>query len=73
MLGHVINKDGIEPDPKHCKAIAEFPPPDLRATEKAKRKWIKSFIGLCSFYRKFVPNFAKIAFTLTMMEGRDEF
>ena len=28
MLGHVVSKDGIEPDPKHCNAITAFPPPN---------------------------------------------
>ncbi|KZR96601.1 putative KRAB-A domain-containing protein 2, partial [Daphnia magna] len=73
MLGHVVSKAGIEPDPEHCKAIEMFPGPNLNANEKAKRKWVKSFVGLCSFYRKFVPNFAQVAYPLTVMEGKGVF
>ncbi|KZS19205.1 Uncharacterized protein APZ42_014434 [Daphnia magna] len=46
-----------------------LPRPNLNANEKAKRKWVKSFVGLCSFYRKFAPNFAHVAYLLTVMEG----
>ncbi|KZR95899.1 Uncharacterized protein APZ42_010059, partial [Daphnia magna] len=67
------SKAGIEPDPEHCKAIEMFPGPNLNANEKAKRKWVKSFVGLCSFYRKFVPNFAQVAYPLTVMEGKGVF
>ncbi|KAI9557178.1 pol polyprotein [Daphnia sinensis] len=73
MLGHVVSKAGIEPDPDHCKAIEMCPGPNLNANEKAKRKWVKSFVGLCSFYRKFVPNFAQVAYPLTTMEGKGVF
>ncbi|KZS03362.1 Uncharacterized protein APZ42_033935 [Daphnia magna] len=73
MLGHVVSKAGIEPDPEHCKAIEMFPGRNLNANEKAKRKWVKSFVGFCSFYRKFVPNFTQVAFPLTVMEDKGVF
>ncbi|KZS05414.1 Uncharacterized protein APZ42_031436 [Daphnia magna] len=73
MLGHVVSKAGIKPDPEHCKAIEMFPGPNLNANEKAKRKLVKSFVGLCSFYRKFFPNFAQVVNPLTVMEGKGVF
>ncbi|KZS12009.1 Uncharacterized protein APZ42_023099 [Daphnia magna] len=69
----VVSKAGIKPDPGHCSAIEMFPGPILNANEKGKRKWVKSFVCLCSFYRKFVPNFAQVVYPLTVMEGKGDF
>ena len=53
-LGFVISKDGVKPDPKKVEAIRDLPEPkNLRE--------IRGFIGMCSYYRRFVPNFSKIA------------
>ena len=53
-LGFVISKDGVKPDAKKVEAIRDLPEP------KSVRK-IRGFIGMCSYYRRFVPNFSKIA------------
>ena len=53
-LGFVISKDGVKPDPKKVEAIRDLPEP------KNVRE-IRGFIGMCSYYRRFVPNFSKIA------------
>ena len=53
-LGFVISKDGIKPDPKKVEAIRDLPEP------KSVRE-IRGFIGMCSYYRRFVPNFSKRA------------
>ena len=53
-LGFVISKDGIKPDPKKVEVIRDLPEP------KSVRE-IREFIGMCSYYRRFVPNFSKIA------------
>ena len=53
-LGFVINKDGVKPDPDKVKAIRTLPEP------KNVRE-IRGFIGMCSYYRRFIPNFSKIA------------
>ena len=44
FLGHVISKNGLEVDPEKVKAIQNFPVPQNQTD-------IKSFSGLCSFYR----------------------
>ncbi|KAH8328728.1 hypothetical protein KR074_004542, partial [Drosophila pseudoananassae] len=41
------------------EAIQKFPIPKTQ-------KEIKSFLGLCGFYRKFIPDFAKIAKPMTV-------
>ncbi|KZR95614.1 Uncharacterized protein APZ42_010557, partial [Daphnia magna] len=50
-LGHVVDKDGIAPDPEKICAVREFPRPPANATNAQKIKHVKSFIGLCSYYR----------------------
>ena len=53
-LGHVISDKGLSPDPDKVKAIKEYPiPHDLQA--------VRSFMGLASYYRKFIPKFSHIA------------
>nr|WPN07710.1 ORF3 [Ectropis grisescens TED virus] len=57
-LGHIISKDGIKPNPDKIAAIQKFPIPKT-ATE------IKRFLGLIGYYRKFIPDFARIAKPMT--------
>ena len=60
VLGHVVDKDGVYPDPDKIQAVKEFPQP---TTVKA----LQSFIALCSYYRKFIPSFADKARPLTSL------
>ena len=60
MLGHVVDSAGVHPDPEKVRAVKDFPTPtDVKS--------IQSFVGLCSYYRKFIPNFAEIARPLTAL------
>ena len=56
-LGHVVSGEGISPDPGKIDAVKSWPRP-TSVTE------VKSFLGLCSYYRRFVPSFADIAHPL---------
>ena len=52
-LGHIVSKDGLEVDLSKIEAVQKFPAPRSQ-TE------VKSFLGLASYYRRFVPKFAEI-------------
>ena len=53
-LGHLISCKGIAPDPAKTQKVREFPVP----TDVTK---VRQFVGLASYYRRFVPGFAHIA------------
>jgi hypothetical protein len=54
FLGHIINRDGLAVDPKKVAAIL-----DWKASKYVRG--IKSFIGMASYYRRFIEGFSKIA------------
>uniref|UniRef100_A0A2S2QEP6 RNA-directed DNA polymerase n=1 Tax=Sipha flava TaxID=143950 RepID=A0A2S2QEP6_9HEMI len=58
LLGHNISINGITPLNRNIKAITEFKQPETQ-------KDIRSFIGMCSYYRKHIKDFAKISHPLT--------
>ncbi len=53
-LGHRVSGEGVGPDPEKTKAIVHFPPPCCVTT-------VRRFIGMASYYRRFVKDFSKIA------------
>lgn len=57
-LGHVLTPEGICANPEKVSAIANL-------TSPKNIKELRTFIQTCSWYRKFVPNFAAIAKPLT--------
>ena len=54
VLGHVIDQDGLHPDPAKLVAVRNFPAPkNLRQ--------LREFLGLAGYYRRFIAGFASIA------------
>lgn len=63
-LGHTITEDGLKPDPNKITSVKNFPVPKTC-------KDIKSFLGLISYYRRFINDFSKTATPLTSLLKKD--
>ena len=59
-LGFVINEQGVKPDPDKVKAIRTMSAPTTV-------KEVRSFLGMCSYYRRFIPNFSQISTPLVQL------
>lgn len=53
FLGYILNEKGISTDPEKIKAINEYPP-----IKNCKN--LRSFIGHCSFYNRFIKNYSEL-------------
>ena len=65
FLGHIITKDGISTDPKKVEAVQNWPIPRTI-------KEVRSFLGLCSYYRKFIKSFATVAKPLHQLSEKSQ-
>ena len=64
FLGYVVSDGGISADPKKVMAVSDFPKPtDLKS--------LRSFLGLTSYYRRFVPCFSSVAQPLYSLTRKD--
>ena len=53
-LGQTVSERSIETDPSGVERVCEWPVPE-NASE------VKRFLGLASYYRRFLPNFSQVA------------
>jgi len=60
FLGHIFSKEGVTTNPEKTNAIDTFPRPTTPTH-------IKSFLGCCQYYRKFIRDFAKICTPLNAL------
>ena len=58
-LGHVVGNGLVQPMECKVEAVKTFKHP------KTKKGVSSSFLGLCGYYRKFIPNFSSIATPLS--------
>ena len=59
-LGHVFSANGMSPDPNKTKVV----PPPTNVTE------VRQFLGLASYYRRYVQNFSAIAAPLHTLTNK---
>ena len=64
FVGHLICQEGISPSPEKLDVIHSFPRP-------SKVKEVRSWIGMCSWFRRFIPDFSKIVAPLTALTKKD--
>ena len=60
FLGHQVRPDGILPNQTKLDAIAQFPTPTTV-------KQVRSFCGLCSYFRRFISSFSALAAPLNAL------
>jgi len=53
-LGHIVSPDGVATDPSKSERIAAWPTPQ-------NVQEVMKFLGLASYYRRFIHKFAEIA------------
>ena len=58
FLGHRITPEGLSPNPEYCRIIKDWPEP-------VTVKQLRTFIGKCTYYHKFIKNYNGIAAPLT--------
>ncbi len=62
--GHIVSAAGCRPDPTKVKAITDMKTPTTV-------KGVSRFLGMCGFYRKHIPKFAKVAAPLTNLTRKN--
>ena len=62
-LGHLISEDGIQPDPSKIQDLQNFPVPESDFE-------LNSFLGLASYFRRFIRDFSKISAPLREISNK---
>jgi len=64
FLGHMISAQGTAVDPSKVEAVLNWERPKSMSE-------IRSFVGLASYYRRFIEGFSRIAAPLTQLTRKD--
>lgn len=64
-LGYIVSEFGVQCDPGKIEAIKNWPKPHNVGD-------VRSFLGIASYYRKFIPNFSDAAFPLTQLTRKNQ-
>ncbi|GBG80106.1 hypothetical protein CBR_g30473 [Chara braunii] len=65
FLGHVVTDKGLQPEPQKVAAIRDAPVPTIITQ-------VRAYLGLASYYRRFIKSFAAIAGPLTNLLRKDQ-
>jgi DNA-binding transcriptional regulator PaaX len=65
FLGHILSAEGISIDPSKVQEVL-----DWKAPTSITEVW--SFLGLSDYYRRFIPDFSKIAKPMTSLLQKDK-
>jgi hypothetical protein len=58
FLGHIVNSEGICPDPKKVEVVQNWPVPK-------NVHQVRSFLGLANYFRKFIRHYLEVVALLT--------
>jgi len=64
-LGFIVQRDGLTIDPGKARPIMEYPAP-------RNLKQLRRFLGMSSWYRRFIPQFATVSEPLTRLLKKDK-
>ena len=64
FLGHIVSDEGIETDPVKVQTVVDWPVPTSVSE-------VRSFLGLASYYRRFVKDFSKLAAPLNALTQKN--
>ena len=64
FLGHTVSAAGLHPNPRSVECVSEWHKP-------TNQKEVQQFLGLCNYYRRFVPHFSEIAAPLTALTSKN--
>jgi hypothetical protein len=65
FLGHIVSDEGVSTDPSKIKAVKDWPIP-------RNVKEVRSFLGLTSYYRKFIYKYADKAKALHKITEKNQ-
>lgn len=64
-LGFIVNKSGLQVDPEKTASVTQFPVP-------RNLKQIRRFLGMASWYRRFIPEFSTVAQPLSILTKKKQ-
>ena len=64
FFGLIVSTEGIQMDPQKIQTILDWAQP-------TSLRHVRSFLGFCNFYRRFIRDFSKLAKPLTGLTKKD--